>query len=320
MKMKNKWIIAVIISSLFFLTAVSVEAADVTITDGTHDVSQIDYLTGETTVITSSPDVDVDNLDITQATYTAQGIHVTLTVTVVGIIENRGKLIDFYSGEIPLNIIDAVEYTFDLSTSEQDYSVSYSNGTGQLLSGSDQFNLTSSNFSISGSTLSAYIDLLSAEETYTSLSVTSTYIKANISDLESGLIYISDVAPNPELAILEAYAYDTGSVDESIQFNATIEPLTGQPPYTYHWNFGDQKTSTEQNPMHAYTKAGTYTYNFTVTDNAGATASETGTITITQEGGGGTGGMSSQLILFLAILLIIIVVGVVIIVWIIRRR
>jgi hypothetical protein len=320
MKMKNKWIIAVIISSLFFLTAVSVEAADVTITDGTHDVSQIDYLTGETTVITSSPDVDVDNLDITQATYTAQGIHVTLTVTVVGIIENRGKLVDFYSGDIPLNIIDAVEYTFDLSTSEQDYSVSYSNGTGQLLSGSDQFNLTSSNFSISGSTLSAYIDLLSAEETYTSLSVTSTYIKANISDLESGLIYISDVAPNPELAILEAYAYDTGSVDESIQFNATIEPLTGQPPYTYHWNFGDQKTSTEQNPMHAYTKAGTYTYNFTVTDNAGATASETGTITITQEGGGGTGGMSSQLILFLAILLIIIVVGVVIIVWIIRRR
>jgi hypothetical protein len=320
MKMKNKWIIAVIISSLFFLTAVSVEAADVTITDGTHDVSKIDYLTGETTVITSSPDVDVDNLDITQATYTAQGIHVTLTVTVVGIIENRGKLVDFYSGDIPLNIIDAVEYTFDLSTSEQDYSVSYSNGTGQLLSGSDQFNLTSSNFSISGSTLSAYIDLLSAEETYTSLSVTSTYIKANISDLESGLIYISDVAPNPELAILEAYAYDTGSVDESIQFNATIEPLTGQPPYTYHWNFGDQKTSTEQNPMHAYTKAGTYTYNFTVTDNAGATASETGTITITQEGGGGTGGMSSQLILFLAILLIIIVVGVVIIVWIIRRR
>jgi hypothetical protein len=319
MKMKNKWIIAVIISSLFFLTAVSVEAADVTITDGTHDVSQIDYLTGETTVITSSPDINVNNLDITQATYTAQGIRVTLTLTVAGTIENRGKLIDFYSGEIP-DIIDAVEYTFDLSTSEQDYSVSYSNGTGQLYSGSDQINLTSSNFSISGSTLSAYIDLLSVNETYVSLDVTSTYIKANISSLESGLIYISDVAPNPALAVSDAYAYDTGSVGESIQFNATVEPLTGQPPYAYHWNFGDQTSSTNLNPTHTYTKAGTYTYNFTVTDNAGATASQTGTITITQEGGGSSGGMSSQMILFLAILLIVIVVGVVIIVWIIRRR
>jgi hypothetical protein len=318
MKLKNQWILALMICSLFVIAAVSVEAADETITDGTNDVSQIDYFTGEITVITSSPDIDVNNLDITQATYTQQGTHVTLTMTVKGVIENKGQLIDFYSGNVP-DIIDAVEYEFDLSTSDDDYSVTYSNQSGQLSNSVEQRNLTSSDFSVSGNTLSVFFSLSSANETYTSLSVTTTYIKTNISSLESGLVYLSDVAPNPPLAVYEAFAYDSGSVGESIQFNATVEPLTGQPPYAYHWDFGDQSTSTELTPTHTYTKAGKYTYNFTVTDNAGATASQTGTITITQEGGS-SGSMSTQMIVFLAVLLLIIVVGIVIIVWIIRRR
>jgi hypothetical protein len=319
MKMKNKWIVALLISSLFFIAAISVEAADETITDGIHDVSQIDYLTGETTVVTSSPLINVNNLDITQATYTKQGAHVTLTLSVTGVIEDKGKLIDLYSGDVP-DVIDAVEYTFDLSTSDDDYSVSYTNQTGQLITSVEQINLTSSDFSISGNTLSVFFDLASANETYDSLSVTTTYIKANLSSLDTSLVYLSDVAPNPPLSVSEAYAYDTGSVGESIQFNATVEPLTGQPPYDYHWDFGDQSTpSTELNTLHTYTKAGTFTYNFTVTDNAGETASQTGTITITQEGSG-SGGMSTQMIAFLAILLIIVVIGIVVIVWIIRRR
>jgi PKD repeat protein len=250
------------------------------ITDWINDVSITNYLTGETTVITFSPYLNVNNIDITQASCTQQGPHVTLTLNVKGSIENRGNIIDFYSGNTPGNI-DSVEYTFDLSTSGYDYSVSYSNGTGQLYSGSDQINLTSWNFSVSGNTLSAYVDLFNADETITGLTVSSTYIKANISSLDSGLIYLSDTAPNPALAISEAYAYDTGAVGESIQFNATIEPLTGQPPYTYHWDFGDQTSSTELNPTHTYTKPGHYTYTFTVTDQAGDTASQTGTITIT---------------------------------------
>ncbi|PNX48327.1 MAG: hypothetical protein BV459_02610 [Thermoplasmata archaeon M11B2D] len=132
-------------------------------------------------------------------------------------------------------------------------------------------------------------------------------------------VYLSDIAPNPPLEIIDVYAPNIGSVGETIQFNGSIQPLTGQPPYQYHWDFGDQGTSTQLNPTHVYATPGEYTYTFTVTDQAGDSASDTGKIMISTEGGGSSGPLSDQMILFLAVLVIIIVVGVLIIVWIIRR-
>jgi hypothetical protein len=317
MKHKNLWIIPMIVSSLLVIATFSAQAVE--ITDVINDVSSIDYLTGETKVITSSPDITVDNLDIIKATFTQQGIQATVSLQVKGNIENRGKIIDPYSDDI-LNFIDAVEYGFQLTTSTEDYIISYSNQTGQLIYGNEQINLTSSDFSVVGDTLSIYFSLVSADETYEALSVTSTFIKANFSSIESeGLIYLSDVAPNPPLEIIEAYAPNIGSIGENIQFNGSIQPLTGQPPYTYHWDFGDQGTSSLLNPTHAYSKSGDYTYTFTVTDQGDGTASETGTITISSEGGSNGGSLSNQMLLFLAVLIIIIVIGIIVIVWIIRR-
>jgi hypothetical protein len=317
MKLKNLWIITMMISSLFLIATFSVEAADETITDGTGDVSSIDYFTGETIVVTSSPDIDVDNLDLIQATYTQQGIQATLSLQVKGIIENRGKVTDLNGPDI-LDVLNTVVYEFQLTTSEQDYSVIYSNETGQLTYGYEQINLTSSDFSVVDDTLTISFALTSAEEIYQNLTVTSTYIKANLAEEETSLVILTDVAPNPPLVIYDAYASNIGSVGENIQFNGSVGPLTGQPPYTYHWDFGDQSSSTELNPTHTYTKAGIFTYTFTVTDNADATASQSGNITISAEGGS-SGSLSNQMILFLAILLIVIVIGVVVIVWIIRR-
>jgi hypothetical protein len=309
-----------IVSSLFLIATFSAEAE--TITDGAGDVSSVDYSTGETKIVTSSPDINIDNIDLIKATYTQQGTQATLSLQVKGNIENRGTILDMNNVD-NLTALDTVEYEFQLTTSEQDYSVSYSNKTGQLAYGDQQINLTSSDFSVLGNTLSIFFKLTSTNETYTSLNVTSTYIKANLSAVDSsGLVYLSDVAPNPSLAIYDASASNLGSVGESIQFNASIEPLTGQPPYTYHWDFGDKSTSTQLSPTHAYKKAGVYTYNFTATDNAGATAFQSGNITISAEGGSGGAKkdfLSTQMILFLAILFIIIVIGVVVIVWIIRR-
>jgi len=318
MKHKNLWVITMIVSSLFLIATFSVEAADVTINDVMDDVSSVDYLTGETKVVTNHPDIDVDNIDLIQATYTQAGTQATLNLQVKGNIENRGKIIDYNSEDI--FDLNAVEYGFQLTTSEQDYSVSYSNETGQLVYGNEQINLTSSDFSVVGDTLTITFSLISAGEIYENLSVTSTYIKANLSSIESaGLVYLSDVAPNPQLMIFEAYASNIGSIGENIQFNGSVEPLTGQPPYTYHWDFGDESISTQLNPTHAYDKAGEFTYTFTVTDQAGDSASETGKITISTEGGSNGSGISNPMILFLAILAIVIVVGVVIIIWIIRR-
>ncbi|DAC71983.1 MAG TPA: hypothetical protein DSN98_07545 [Thermoplasmata archaeon] len=320
MKIKNLWIMATMVSSFFLIATFSVAAADVPpITDPIGDVSSVDYLTGEAKVVTSSPDVTVANLDLIEASYTQNAQQVTLSLQVKGIIEDRGKIIDMYNEEIP--DFNAVEYGFLLSTTEQEYTVSYSNKTGQLVKGNDQINLTAADFSVNENTLSITFSLVSANEEYQNLSVTTTFIKANFSSIDTaGLVYLSDVAPNPPLQVYDAYAPNIGSIGENIQFNGSVAPLTGQPPYTYHWIFGDQGSSTDLNPTHTYTKAGVYTFTFTVTDQSGASESQTGTITISAEGGGSSSGpLSNQMILFLAVLLIIIVIGVIIIVWIIRR-
>jgi PKD repeat protein len=318
MKLKNLWVIVMIICSLFYITTFSVEAADVTISDGTGDVSSIDYLTGETKVVPSHPDINVDNIDLVQATYTQHGTQAIVGIQVKGNIENRGKIVDPNSEDF-MSAFNTVEYEVQLTTSAQDYSISYSNKTGSMSYGDEQINLTSSNFSVAGNTLTISFILTSAGETYSNLSVSSTYLKANFSEAEPSIEFLSDVAPNPSLMVYDAYASNIGNVGESIQFNGSVEPLTGQPPYTYHWNFGDQSSSTQLNPTHTYTKAGDYTYTFTITDNAGATASQSGNITISGEGGT-KNPLSTQMILFLAILLIVIVIGVVVIVWIIKRR
>lgn len=327
MKVKNKWIIAMVVSSLFFIAAVSVEAADKIITDGTGDVSSIDS-NQNTTLITYSPEIDVDDLDLIEATYTLQGTQVTLTLQVNGLIKNQGEFFDPYSEDFDMNsTLNYVQYGFYLTTSSDDYIITYVNRTCNFTSNNGSQNLPSSDFSADGNTLTVTFPLTSADETYQSLAVDSSFTKINLSvlydpsgegDIDKAFILLTDSAPNPPLADVYAEASNVGSVRETIQFNGMIDTTTGQPPYDYHWDFGDGNTAGEQNPTHNYIKAGVFTYNFTVTDNAGATASQTGTITITQEGGGGSS-LSTQMILFLAILLIVIVIGVVVIVWIIRR-
>ncbi len=322
MKYKNLGMITMIISSLLLIATFSVQAADTTITDTIDDVSSVDYYTGETIVITSHPQIDVKNLDITQVTFTKEGAQATLTLQVRGDIENRGSIIDLYSEDI-FDSLNFVEYDFQLITSDGEYMVSYSNLTGQLNNGLETINLTTSDFTVGGSMLTITFPLISADEIYEELSVTSMFMKVNFSggDLDpSGLVYLSDICPNPPLEIIEAYAQNIGSVGETIQFNGSVSPLTGQPPYQYLWDFGDETTSTQLNPTHSYTKAGTFTYTFTVIDESGDSVSESGTITISTEGGGGSDGpFSGQMLLFLAILVIIVIVGVVIIIWIIRR-
>jgi len=50
----------------------------------------------------------------------------------------------------------------------------------------------------------------------------------------------------------------------------------------YSWTFGDGGTSTAQNPSHTYAAGGTYTVKLTVTDNRGATASASKSVTVSQ--------------------------------------
>lgn len=53
------------------------------------------------------------------------------------------------------------------------------------------------------------------------------------------------------------------------------------------WSFGDGGTSAAANPSHTYSAAGTYAVTETVTDNSGASASKSQSVTVPSGDGGG---------------------------------
>ena|GEM_PF-413438 len=74
---------------------------------------------------------------------------------------------------------------------------------------------------------------------------------------------------------LEADAHGPyiGIINEPVQFTGSADG--GYPPYTYHWDFGDEGTSEEQNPTYEYSNAGNYTVTLTVTDDNDSVAIDT---------------------------------------------
>lgn len=64
---------------------------------------------------------------------------------------------------------------------------------------------------------------------------------------------------------VNAHGPYTGGVNEPIQFTGTAE--NGESPYEFYWEFGDGKTSQEQNPTHNYNVKGNYSVTLTVTDS-----------------------------------------------------
>ena len=76
----------------------------------------------------------------------------------------------------------------------------------------------------------------------------------------------------------EAHGPYTGFVNVPVQFSGSA--TGGSFPYTYHWDFGDNQTSLQQNPQHTYTQSGSFTAIFTVLDSLGSSRSDTSSVTI----------------------------------------
>jgi len=93
-------------------------------------------------------------------------------------------------------------------------------------------------------------------------------------DSDTAYAYVS--GPDP---VANANGPYYGTVDCNIQFTGTV--LGGESPYTWHWDFGDGDSSTDQNPTHMYDDIGEYAVTFTVTDGDDKVDSDSTTATIT---------------------------------------
>lgn len=101
-----------------------------------------------------------------------------------------------------------------------------------------------------------------SEDTY-SVSLTVTDSQASPSQITKSL----------QVCVCPLTADFTSSVPTNSR-RATFDgtPTGGATPYTYAWDFGDDKTATVQDPTHTYEVDGTYLVQFVVTDRNGATA------------------------------------------------
>jgi len=85
----------------------------------------------------------------------------------------------------------------------------------------------------------------------------------------------------------EANGPYSGTVGTPVSFASSGSADPDGSVASYAWSFGDGGTAATANPTHSYAAAGSYLVRLTVTDNGGATATDSATATITDGGGGG---------------------------------
>ena len=255
MKIEKVLILAMAICCLLIISSINVAAAEKTIIDSEDDV--MDAITGEI--------IDYPNIDIKELTYDREGINVTLTMTVKGEIENLGDL------EEPTGLEDIITYALTLTTSFDTYLIYYVNNYCALQTSYDELNIT--DFSIVGSTLNTLeinFNINNTDETYESLAGESMYLSIDLATED--YIMATDAVPDYPLMV-DAYAPNSAEAGSAVEFEGS--PYFGQRPYEFLWDFGDELTSTEQNPTHIYDEPGIYEYTFTVTDSSDASESVT---------------------------------------------
>jgi len=90
------------------------------------------------------------------------------------------------------------------------------------------------------------------------------------------------VIPPNQIPIANVNGPYSGLVNELIQFNSNGSIDNDGTIINYLWDFGDNTTSSNINPTHAYTTIGEYSVKLTVTDNNNATNTSSTTVTITK--------------------------------------
>jgi outer membrane protein assembly factor BamB len=80
--------------------------------------------------------------------------------------------------------------------------------------------------------------------------------------------------------ILRAQANGPYSGDDQTPIAFTGSVIGGLPPYSFHWDFGDGGTSSEQNPSYHYETVGRYTATFSIVDGEGNESMDTANVSV----------------------------------------
>lgn len=177
------------------------------ITDWTKDVFTYNN-SGRPYLITNSSYVEIKNLDIHTISYTQEGALVTISLQVIGQIENRGSFESYYEQEL-------VAYELELATSGTGYDLVYINKEVRIQHDDIQTPLPSSNFTVTGDTFTAWFSV--GDLSVTNLNATSYYIN------EISLEYYNDIAPQPQAKIvfLSGSIHNVTKTDDYTSFNPT---------------------------------------------------------------------------------------------------
>lgn len=89
---------------------------------------------------------------------------------------------------------------------------------------------------------------------------------------------IASVRAYPDLGLHPVVSTNFGEAPLPVTFAANA--TGGVPALTYLWEFGDGATSASADPMHDYARAGTYTWNLTVTDAQGTALNASGVVQV----------------------------------------
>src|SRR6266540_362546 len=101
------------------------------------------------------------------------------------------------------------------------------------------------------------------------------YVAINTSQLRR----IRYIEPNSPPTAVASSNVTNGLLPLTVNFSSAGTNDPNGRPLTYSWNFGDGATSTQANPSHTYTAAGTYAAILTATNNVPASANATVQIT-----------------------------------------
>ncbi|MBB3167898.1 PKD domain-containing protein [Simiduia aestuariiviva] len=195
-------------------------------------------------------------------------------------VEDRNILVDFsanYTGQtfaladtVQMDVGTTVGFTVTVSDPDAGDSISQI----ELLSGA-----------IDGSSVSTVTSVASDTLTWsvTPTAPTQVFYLARITQADGQKAWTAPIWLNPTGA-------PTGNTPPVANFSHTTSTLTASfvdsssdsdgSVVSWTWDFGDGNVSSAQHPSHTYAAAGSYSVTLTVTDDAGATASSTGNVSV----------------------------------------